>query len=121
MAKQLNKDSSNVNLDEETCSYSGLPSPKAYGDFDDEDVMEFLNDPANNKEPNEMGDTHEYIKGGLTYDKGEGFKAFQAKQNQTTEWVDRDESEYDSSSDGSGEANGGEANDGEEANDANEY
>ena len=87
----------------------------------DKDVNDFLNDPANNQEPHEMGDTHEYIKGGLTYDKGEGFKAFQAKQNQATEWVDRDESEYDSSSDGSGEADGGEANDGEEANDANEY
>jgi hypothetical protein len=32
-------------------------------------VDNFLNDPANNKEPHEMGDTHEYIMGGLTTSK----------------------------------------------------
>ena len=48
---------------------------------EDDDVVEFLNDPANNKEPNEMGDTHEYIKGGLTHDIDESFKAFQNKIN----------------------------------------
>ena len=32
----------------------------------DEDVQAFLEDPAHNKEPHEMGDTHEYIQGGLT-------------------------------------------------------
>ena len=32
-------------------------------------VDNFLNDPANNKEPHEMGDTHEYLMGGLTTSK----------------------------------------------------
>ena len=32
----------------------------------DEDVQAFLEDPAHNKEPHEMGDMHEYIQGGLT-------------------------------------------------------
>jgi|TARA_R110000851_G_C12774992_1_gene534637 hypothetical protein len=36
----------------------------------DEDVQAFLEHPANNKEPHEMGDTHEYIQGGLTRAKG---------------------------------------------------
>ena len=83
---------------------------------EDKDIMDFLNAPANNKELNEMGDTHEYIRGGLSYDRSEGFKAFQAKQNQATEHVDREESEYDSSS--CGEEDGGDASDGE---DSNEY
>ena len=52
----------------------------------DKDVNDFLNDPANNQEPHEMGDTHEYIKGGLTYDKDESFKAFQNKMKQNDEW-----------------------------------
>ena len=90
---------------------------------EDDDVVEFLNDPANNKEPNEMGDTHEYIKGGLTHDADESFKAFQNKINkinkikQSDEWVDREESEYDSSSDGSNSSDDG-YSDGE---DSNEY
>lgn len=46
----------------------------------DKDVKDFLNAPENNKEPHEMGDTHEYLKGGLSYDKDEGFKAFNKKQ-----------------------------------------
>ena len=52
----------------------------------DKDVNDFLNDPANNQEPHEMGDTHEYIKGGLTYDKDESFKVFQNKMKQNDEW-----------------------------------
>ena len=32
-------------------------------------INNFLNDPANNKEPHEMGDMHEYIMGGLTMPK----------------------------------------------------
>ena len=32
-------------------------------------IDDFLNDPANNKEPHEMGDMHEYIQGGLTIPK----------------------------------------------------
>ena len=87
---------------------------------EDDDVVEFLNDPANNKEPNEMGDTHEYIKGGLTHDADESFKAFQNiinKIKQSDEWVDREESEYDSSSDGSNSSDDG-YSDGE---DSNEY
>ena len=35
----------------------------------DKELNEFLNDPANNKEPHEMGDMHEYIMGGLTMPK----------------------------------------------------
>ena len=45
----------------------------------DKELEDFLNNPSNNKEPHEMGDMHEYIKGGLTYDKDESFKAFQNK------------------------------------------
>ena len=33
------------------------------------EVNDFLNDPSNNQEPWEMGDTHEYIMGGLTMPK----------------------------------------------------
>ena len=33
------------------------------------EVNDFLNDPANNQEPWEMGDTHEYLMGGLTMPK----------------------------------------------------
>ena len=44
-------------------------------------VDDFLNDPANNKESHEIGDTHEYIMGGLTYDKEGDFKKFQNKIN----------------------------------------
>ena len=43
-------------------------------------VDDFLNDPANNKESHEMGDTHEYIMGGLTYDKEGDFKKYINKQ-----------------------------------------
>ena len=32
-------------------------------------IDDFLNDPANNKKPHEMGDMHEYIQGGLTIPK----------------------------------------------------
>jgi len=32
-------------------------------------INNFLNDPVNNKEPHEMGDTHKYIQGGLTMPK----------------------------------------------------
>jgi len=35
----------------------------------DKDVNDFLNDPANNKEPHEMGDMHENLIGGLTMPK----------------------------------------------------
>ena len=35
----------------------------------DKVINNFLNDPANNKEPHEMGDMHEYIQGGLTMPK----------------------------------------------------
>ena len=44
-------------------------APTVLDDLPDKDVFDFLNDPANNKEPHEMGDTHEYIKGGLTMPK----------------------------------------------------
>ena len=43
-------------------------------------VNDFLKDPANNKESHEMGDMHEYIRGGLTYDKEGSFKKFINKQ-----------------------------------------
>ena len=45
----------------------------------DRDMYEFMNAPENNQEPWEMGDTHEYIQGGLTYDKEQDFKSFQKK------------------------------------------
>ena len=44
-------------------------------------VDDFLNAPENNQTPYEMGDTHEYIKGGLTYDKDGGFNNFQKQMN----------------------------------------
>tara|TARA_R110000737_G_scaffold209642_1_gene227459 strand:- start:598 stop:900 length:303 start_codon:yes stop_codon:yes gene_type:complete len=40
--------------------------------IEDPAVQDFLNDPANNKEPHEMGDTHKYIQGGLTTPRKEG-------------------------------------------------
>ena len=39
------------------------------GEIMDKSISDFLNDPANNKEPHEMGDMHEYIQGGLTMPK----------------------------------------------------
>ena len=39
------------------------------GETMDKSISDFLNDPANNKEPHEMGDMHEYIQGGLTMPK----------------------------------------------------
>jgi hypothetical protein len=42
----------------------------------DKELEDFLNDPANNKEPHEMGDMHEHIMGGLTYDKENSFMKF---------------------------------------------
>jgi len=42
----------------------------------DKELEDFLNDSANNKEPHEMGDMHEYTMGGLTYDKKNGFMKF---------------------------------------------
>jgi hypothetical protein len=35
----------------------------------DKEINNFLNDPANNKEPHEMGDMHENLIGGLTMPK----------------------------------------------------
>ncbi len=46
----------------------------------DKELEDFLNDPANNKEPHEIGDTHEYIMGGLSYDKDGDFIKFINKQ-----------------------------------------
>ena len=48
----------------------------------DRDMYEFLNASENNKAPHEMGDTHEYIQGGLTYDKDRSFVEFQKKMRQ---------------------------------------
>ena len=48
----------------------------------DRELYEFLNAPENNQEPWEMGDTHEYIQGGLTYDKEGDFMKFQKKIKQ---------------------------------------
>ena len=47
----------------------------------DKSVDDFLNAPENNQTPYEMGDTHEYIKGGLTYDKDGGFNNFQKQMD----------------------------------------
>jgi len=46
------------------------------------EVKEFLNAPENNKEPWEIGDLYEHIKGGLTYDKENSFIKFQKKMNE---------------------------------------
>ena len=46
----------------------------------DKDVLDFLNAPENNQEPNEMSDDSKHHCG-LSYDKKGDFKAFQNKQN----------------------------------------
>jgi hypothetical protein len=51
-------------------------------DIDDYELEEFLNAPENNQAPHEMGDMHEYIKGGLSYDKDNDFMKFQKKIQQ---------------------------------------
>tara|TARA_Y100000114_G_scaffold136340_1_gene137766 strand:+ start:62 stop:370 length:309 start_codon:yes stop_codon:yes gene_type:complete len=48
-------------------------------DLDDYELEEFLNASENNQAPHEMGDMHEYIQGGLTYDKDGDFMKFQKK------------------------------------------
>ena len=48
----------------------------------DRDMYEFMTAPENNQAPHEMGDTHEYIQGGLTYDKDRSFIEFQKKMRQ---------------------------------------
>ena len=53
----------------------------------DRDMYEFMNAPENNKEPNEMGDTHEYIQGGLTHDKDKGLTNFLNKLPETDPWT----------------------------------
>ena len=73
------------------CAWEFFTSPVMPADYNeqgidpdyelDEDAQAFLEDPANNKEPHEMGDMHEYIQGGLTHDKEESFKAFQNKRD----------------------------------------
>jgi hypothetical protein len=51
-------------------------------DIDDYELEEFLNAPENNQAPHEMGDMHEYVKGGLSYDKDNDFMKFQKKIQQ---------------------------------------
>tara|TARA_B110000858_G_C17735173_1_gene442156 strand:- start:946 stop:1224 length:279 start_codon:yes stop_codon:yes gene_type:complete len=73
------------------CTWEFFTSPVMPADYNeqgidpdyeqDEDVQAFLANPAHNKESHEMGDTHKYIKGGLTHDNEESFKAFQNKRD----------------------------------------
>lgn len=56
-------------------------------DIDDFEVEEFLNAPENNQAPHEMGDMHEYIQGGLTYDKDQSFIKFQKKMQQEEDFL----------------------------------
>ena len=48
----------------------------------DRDMYEFLNAPENNQEPWEMGDTHEYLEGGLTHDKQRDLQKWQHRMRQ---------------------------------------
>ena len=53
----------------------------------DRELYEFLNAPENNQEPWEMGDTHEYLQGGLSYDKEGDFMKFQKKIKQREDFL----------------------------------
>ena len=66
----------NVHFVGDALSARGITVSGAQGTLVAEQILllqketnDFLNDPANNQEPHEMGDTHEYIKGGLTMPK----------------------------------------------------
>jgi len=82
---------------------------------DDKDVQDFL-EWADEPGPWSEEDDKIYTVGGLTADKDQSFKAFQEKQNQNTQsWVDEEESDYDSFSDGR------DSDGGEDYDDSNEY
>ena len=83
--------------------------------FEDPDVQEFL-EQADKPGPWSEEDDKIFTVGGLTNDKEQSFKAFQEKQNQNTQsWVDEEESDYDSFSDGR------DSDGGEDYDDSNEY
>lgn len=83
--------------------------------FDDPDVQEFL-EQVDKPGPWSEEDDKIFTVGGLTNDKEQSFKAFQEKQNQNTQsWIDEEESDYDSFSDGK------DSDGGEDYDDSNEY
>ena len=83
--------------------------------FEDPDVQEFLEQVDKPGSWSEEDDKI-FTVGGLTADKDQSFKAFQEKQNQNTQsWVDEEESDYDSFSDGR------DSDGGEDYDDSNEY
>ena len=83
--------------------------------FEDPDVQEFL-EQVDKPGPWSEEDDKIFTVGGLTNDKEQSFKAFQEKQNQNTQsWVDEEESDYDSFSDGR------DSDGGEDYDDSNEY
>ena len=83
--------------------------------FEDPDVQEFLEQVDKPGSWSEEDDKI-FTVGGLTNDKDQSFKAFQEKQNQNTQsWVDEEESDYDSFSDGR------DSDGGEDYDDSNEY
>jgi hypothetical protein len=83
--------------------------------FEDPDVQEFL-EQVDKPGPWSEEDDKIFTVGGLTADKDQSFKAFQEKQNQNTQsWVDEEESDYDSFSDGR------DSDGGEDYDDSNEY
>ncbi len=83
--------------------------------FEDPDVQEFL-EQVDKPGPWSEEDDKIFTVGGLTNDKEQSFKAFQEKQNQNTQsWIDEEESDYDSFSDGK------DSDGGEDYDDSNEY
>ena len=83
--------------------------------FEDPDVQEFL-EQVDKPGPWSEEDDKIFTVGGLTNDKEQSFKAFQEKQNQNTQsWIDEEESDYDSFSDGR------DSDGGEDYDDSNEY
>ena len=83
--------------------------------FEDPDVQELL-EQVDKPGPWSEEDDKIFTVGGLTNDKDQSFKAFQEKQNQNTQsWVDEEESDYDSFSDGR------DSDGGEDYDDSNEY
>ena len=83
--------------------------------FEDPDVQEFL-EWADKPGSWDKKYDKSFTVGGLSNDKEQSFKAFQEKQNQNTQsWIDEEESDYDSFSDGK------DSDGGEDYDDSNEY
>ena len=68
------------------------PPHPSHAQVDLQDAIdEFLNDPVNNKEPHQMGDTSDNLIGGMTGDKTKGLVNAQKKWNSTAQqdWDDK--------------------------------